>query len=359
LLSPGEVLFRGKVMKNNSSIHIDSKYLQNLGLDLYQLVWELTSQVPKGRVTTYGAIAKALGDIRAARAIGTIEHVNPYAPSVPCHRVVYSDGGIGGYGSPEGTPKKIKLLDREGVKVKDEKIVNFKEVLFDDFTISGPPPLEMLRAEQLALKNEIVLKDKEPNKKLRTIGGIDATYNDDTAFGAIAILDFDTLELVEAQTARIRTRFPYIPTYLSYHELPIIIELMKKIISIPDVIIFDGNGILHPFGLGLATHAGILLRLPTMGIAKKLLVGELTKSLKGHPDVTQVVYNNQLIGYGLKPKTAKKKLVFVSPGNLISFKSALNMAKKVCISRIPEPIRIAHALANEIRKNQSPVLNSR
>ena len=358
MLRPGEVLFRGKAMKNNSSIHINSKYLQNLGLDIYQLVWELTSQVPKGRVTTYGAIAKALGDIRAARAIGTIEHVNPYAPFVPCHRVVYSDGGIGGFGSPEGVPKKIKLLDSEGVKVKDEKIVNFKEVLFEDFAISKPPPLEILRAEQWELKNKIVLKDKEPNKRFRTIGGIDATYNDETAFGAVVVLDFDTLELVEAQTARIKTRFPYIPTYLSYHELPIIIELMKKITSIPDVILFDGNGVLHPISLGLATHAGILLQLPTIGIAKKLLVGELAKSLKGHPDVKQVVYNNQVIGYGLKPKNAKKKLVFVSPGNLINFKSALNVAKKVCISRIPEPIRIAHALANETRKNQLAVLNS-
>lgn len=332
--------------------------MQNLDLDIYQLVWELTSQVPKGRVSTYGAIAKALGDIRAARAIGNIEHVNPYAPKVPCHRVVYSDGGIGGYGSPEGISKKIKLLAQEGVKVKDEKIVNFREVLFDDFTISGPRPLEKLRAEQLALKNEIVLEDREPNEKLKTIGGIDATYNDDTAFGAVAILDFDTLELVEAQTAKIRTRFPYIPTYLSYHELPIIIELMKKITSVPDVIIFDGNGVLHPFSLGLATHAGILLRLPTMGIAKKLLVGKLAKSVKDHPDVKHVVYNNQVIGYGLKPKNAKKKMVYVSPGNLISFKSALHVAKTICISRIPEPIRIAHTLANEIRKNKPSVLNS-
>src|SRR5271169_1872753 len=80
-------------------------------------VYELTSQIPKGRVSTYGAIARALNSSGGSRAVGQILKRNPTPIVVPCHRVVKSDGGIGGYGGAEGFPKKIKLLRSEGVEV--------------------------------------------------------------------------------------------------------------------------------------------------------------------------------------------------------------------------------------------------
>lgn len=95
-------------------------------------VWELLREVPRGKVTTYGLIAKKL-NTKAYRAVGNACRRNPYAPTVPCHRVVRSDGSIGGFGgktSGKSIEKKIRLLREEDVEVKNGKIVNFERVLF-------------------------------------------------------------------------------------------------------------------------------------------------------------------------------------------------------------------------------------
>lgn len=99
-------------------------------------VYDLLIQVPAGRVTTYGALAKAAGIPKAPRLIGAIMRGNPNAPKVPCHRVVKSDGAIGGYSgsADENIRKKISLLESEGVRVKDGKIMDFEKVYFDAFS---------------------------------------------------------------------------------------------------------------------------------------------------------------------------------------------------------------------------------
>jgi deoxyribonuclease V len=331
------------------------KYLKNFDIDLYQLVWELTAQVPAGRVTTYGAIARALGDIRAARAVGLIEHINPQPIIVPCHRVVYSDGGIGGFSAVEGVPKKIELLAGEGIRVKDGKIVGFKEVLFEDFTHIGSPPLDVLRAEQIELKKELNLKDEVTLQNIKTIAGADVSYTAKDAYGAIVLMDINSLEVLETKTMQKDIRFPYIPTFLSYLELPIILELLNLLSEQPDVLILDGNGVLHPRSMGLATHAGIVLKMPTIGIAKKKLMGENGRTLSNYTNVNEIIEkgSKKIIGYSLKPKTTRKNSVYISPGNNISFKNALGIAQKVCHHRTAEPIRVAHAAALELRKMNS------
>jgi len=90
---------------------------------------KLVKQIPKGKLMTYGEIARELtGSVRAARAVGQAVAKNPYPVVVPCHRVVRSDGGIGGYGS--GVEKKIKLLSEEGVEIKGRKVLNLEQRLF-------------------------------------------------------------------------------------------------------------------------------------------------------------------------------------------------------------------------------------
>ncbi|MEM0448378.1 MAG: MGMT family protein [Methanomassiliicoccales archaeon] len=98
-------------------------------------VYELLSQVPQGRVTTYGALAKASGLGRAYRLVGAILRSNPYSPYFPCHRVVMSDGRLGGYhgSDPEKIKIKASLLALEGVEVQENKVINFKVLFFDDF----------------------------------------------------------------------------------------------------------------------------------------------------------------------------------------------------------------------------------
>lgn len=101
------------------------------------LVYKLLKQVPRGRVTSYKALAKAAGHPNAARAIGGIMRRNPYAPIVPCHRVVYSDGRLGGFNGLTGISDKVRILAKEGVDVKDGRIVDFKRHYFDGFALKS------------------------------------------------------------------------------------------------------------------------------------------------------------------------------------------------------------------------------
>ncbi|HYA22137.1 MAG TPA: MGMT family protein [Thermoproteota archaeon] len=96
-----------------------------------KLVYEAVKRIPRGKVSSYGAVAREVGVPGAARAIGSIMRGNPYAPVVPCHRVVYSDGRLGGFGGKSHIPKKARLLRSEGVRVTQGRIADFSRVFFD------------------------------------------------------------------------------------------------------------------------------------------------------------------------------------------------------------------------------------
>lgn len=101
-------------------------------MNFEERVWKLMEAIPKGQVTTYGLIARKL-KTKAYRAVGNACRRNPYAPRVPCHRVVRSNGTIGGFGgktSGETVENKVRMLRREGVEVRNGKIVNFERVVF-------------------------------------------------------------------------------------------------------------------------------------------------------------------------------------------------------------------------------------
>jgi len=106
---------------------MELKSLLKNKLSFSQKVWNLCKRIPKGRVSTYREIAKAL-KTKAYRAVGSALNKNPYAPVVPCHRVVNSDGRVGGF--VRETKKKLEMLKKEGVKVKNNKIENFEKVFF-------------------------------------------------------------------------------------------------------------------------------------------------------------------------------------------------------------------------------------
>ncbi|OGF27802.1 cysteine methyltransferase [Candidatus Falkowbacteria bacterium RIFOXYB2_FULL_34_18] len=91
-------------------------------------VLETIKKIPKGRVTTYGEVAKAIRSPKSARAVGNALHKNPWAPKVPCHRIVNSNGTLGGYAG--GVAKKINILRKEGVDVRRGRVINFKNILY-------------------------------------------------------------------------------------------------------------------------------------------------------------------------------------------------------------------------------------
>ena len=312
-------------------------------MDIAKTVYDLTSQIPYGRVSTYGALALALGDIRASRAVGRILNLNPTPVTVPCHRVVYSNGKIGGY--KEGVERKIDLLRKEGIRIKDEKIVDFEKLLVEEFKTGFP--LKKLRREQKTLANQTILKDSF--EEIECVGGVDVAYLNNVAFGAYVLLDYNG-NILEERTIKTKVEFPYIPTYLTYREYPIIDKLIRKGKSSLTILLIDGNGILHPFKMGIATYAGLKLKLPTIGVAKNLLCGELRRI----PDIgkfSPVFYKEQIIGYGYR--STRYKPIYISPGHKISLKTTTKIVEHFCKNRIPEPLRRAHHLAAMMRKENS------
>ncbi len=303
-------------------------------MNLYKEVYQMVKQIPKGMVSTYGSIARALGDEIAARAVGKILAENENLDEIPCYRVVHQNGNIGKYRC--GKERKRELLKKDGIDIKHGRIKNFGELLFKDFETSYP--LRSCREEQLELRKKISL---ELDREIETVGGIDVAYDGRKAYGAYVDMN-KKREIIERKVIRTEVNFPYIPTYFSYRELPVIERLMDKI-EMPTILMLDGNGLIHPYGIGLASHVGVVFDIPTIGIAKSLLCGEAKNG--------EIIDGKELLGYELKSKSSKKP-IYISPGNKISFELSLEITRHFCKFRIPEPIRKAHLLANEMKRKR-------
>lgn len=182
-------------------------------MNLYKEVYDLVKQIPKGMVSTYGSIARALGDEIAARAVGKILAENEDLDEIPCYRVIHQNGNIGKYRC--GKERKRELLKKDGIDIENDRIKNFGELLFKDFETSHP--LRSCREEQLKLRKKISLENEL--KDIETVGGIDVAYDGRKAYGAYVDMN-KKREIIERKIIATEVNFPYIPTYLSYRELP-------------------------------------------------------------------------------------------------------------------------------------------
>jgi deoxyribonuclease V len=305
-------------------------------MNLFEYTYNLVRQIPEGQISSYGAVANALGDIVASRAVGRMMNQNPDANDMPCYKIVHSDGKLGGFG--RGIIDKIRRLNADNIVVRSGRIDDFDRVFFDDFKTNYP--LKTIREEQINLSKKVVLKDSFD--KIETVAGIDIAYPEcefEEACGACVIIDYETKEVIEEKVTRSKTDFPYISTYLTYRELPLIEKLLKEIKTKPTVFMIDGNGILHPYGIGLASHIGVVFDIPTIGVAKRLLYGKVSENIAN--------INGEKRGYAHYSSSKIKNPVYVSPGNKISFKTSLKIVESLSKFKIPEPIRLAHILANK------------
>jgi deoxyribonuclease V len=312
-------------------------------MDLYKYTYDLVRQIPKGKVSTYGAVAKALGDIRASRAVGQMMNQNPHPDKMPCYKIVYSDGRVGGFAL--GPKEKVKRLKQDNIAVKDGKILDFESVLFTDFKTDYP--LKTCRKEQLQLRNKVNLTDQLNEDEIFTIAGFDVAYSTkeyDKACVACVIIEYNTKNIIETKTMFQQTKFPYIPTYLTFRETPLIQQLYTILDHEPTVLMFDGNGILHPYQFGLASHAGVLLNKPSIGVAKSLLCGKKQEN-------DDINYQDKILGKALYAHNHQKKPVYVSPGNLISLSTSYKIASNLSTYKHPKPVRQAHILATKTMKS--------
>jgi deoxyribonuclease V len=201
---------------------------------------------------------------------------------------------------------------------------------------------------QACLSKKIIQEDRLP-ERIRLVAGVDAAYAGESAIGAAAVLDYASLGRVEQQTATCTARFPYVPTLLSFREIPPAVACIKKLKRQPDVFLVDGQGLAHPYRCGFASHLGLVLDEPTIGVAKSRLIGKPTVI---HGDVF-LVDNEQIIGAIVTTKEGVKP-VYVSVGHLVSLKTAVKIVRHCVLrSRIPEPILQANKIATAERQRFS------
>ncbi|MCX8027880.1 MAG: deoxyribonuclease V [Thermodesulfovibrionales bacterium] len=190
-------------------------------------------------------------------------------------------------------------------------------------------------------------------KKPRIISAVDAAFYKSFTIATACSYEYDSLVLIEEAFSIKETSFPYIPGFLAFREGPAMIEAIEKLQAVPDVIIFDGHGIAHPFGIGIASHIGVILDMPTIGCAKSRLIGEF-EGLDTHKgSYSYLTYKKNIIGAVLRTKDNVSP-IYVSVGHKIDLKTSLNLILHATGKyRIPIPVRHADLLTKRIKRDIS------
>ncbi len=217
--------------------------------------------------------------------------------------------------------------------------------------------------KQNELGNRINTADNFDIASLKLVAGVDLAYwkhnDDEYAVCCIIVIDFATHEVVEKKSFSGKIDVPYMPGFLAFRELPLILKTVEMLENVPDFYVFDGNGYLHPRHMGIATHASFYINKPTIGIAKTYFRVD-KKTDYTEPENEAGSFTDIVIGgetYGRALRTHKNvKPVFISVGNNISLDTACELAMKLTDkeSHIPLPTRLADLethIAREAEKN--------
>lgn len=206
---------------------------------------------------------------------------------------------------------------------------------------------ESLLAAQRLVAERAVTRDDFG--ELRLIAGVDQSFPGNEVISGIVVLRYGSLEVAERIYSVELVNFPYIPTFLSFREGHAIVSAFKKLKAVPDMLMVDGAGINHPRGAGLATHIGVVLDIPTIGITKRILCGS-GKEPEQPGEASPLIYKGRKIGWLLKSNRRSRAIV-VAPGNRVSLESSLFITKACLRShKLPEPTRLAHEYVTGLRK---------
>jgi len=192
------------------------------------------------------------------------------------------------------------------------------------------------------------------DKPVTTIAGADISLSlySETVYAGMVVLSFPDLQPIAYSLVKSSTIFPYVPGYLAFREIPALLQVYEQIPLKPDLIMFDGNGILHARRMGIASHFGVLTGTVTLGCAKKKLAGKYEIPGENKGDYSPVIDKGETIGYALRSKLNVKP-VYISPGNNMSLQDSMDITMQ-CIGkyRLPEPTRRAHEFVNLFRTGQ-------
>ncbi|MEW4565973.1 endonuclease V [Bremerella sp. JC770] len=322
--------------------------------NLIDQVDRLVQAIPSGSVTTYGDLAKALGDSVASRWVATYLLDPQCSVAELSHRVVRSTGEVGLHSS-DSCDTKIELLRTEGI------VVNSGKIQLAAYRTELPPTIASL-SKLKAWQRDFECPDQPAFdlSQVETIGGIDVSYSKRNAVSACSCVQSDGETVIGTHTCAGQATFPYITGYLAFREIPLHLNLLAEMQTaavLPDVLLVDGNGRLHSRRMGIATMLGALTGIPTIGVAKKLICGVVPaprlKVGKWEPIVASKDEPDDILGYAIVPHTKTKHPIYVSRGFGMNDDSMKTIVER-CLAghRSPEPIYWADRESRAIASTQ-------
>jgi deoxyribonuclease V len=211
-----------------------------------------------------------------------------------------------------------------------------------------PKNIEEAKKIQLNVKERVNITQLQ--KSPRYVAGVDAAFSRKHVIGTACVYTYPDLNVQDTSFAIATIPFPYIPGYLSFREGPAVIHALKNLKIKPDIILFDGQGIAHPKGTGIASHIGVLLNIPSIGCAKSRLIGEYEEPGKRKGNYSPLRFKGKTVGAVLRTRD-RVKPVFVSPGHKVTLKRAIDIVLQCTDKyRIPEPLRCADSLSKKLKR---------
>lgn len=210
---------------------------------------------------------------------------------------------------------------------------------------------------QRELREQLVLLPP-PGFAPRLAAGADVSTTRDSSrvYAGFVVLDMQTMETVAESTAIGTATFPYVPGFLSFREIPALVDAWQQLTIRPDVLIIDGHGTAHPRGMGIACHAGLVFGVPTVGCAKSILVGRHEPLDPARGATAPLLFHDQVVGMALRTRTGVAP-VYISPGHAMDLPTAEALILRLTPDgkyRLPETTRRAHRLVNAVRLAHEP-----
>ncbi|SHN18613.1 deoxyribonuclease V [Chitinophaga sp. CF418] len=219
---------------------------------------------------------------------------------------------------------------------------------YDTLTVTAATQL------QNELRDEIIIQARD--FPVNTIAGADISFNkfSPTIYAGIILLRFPELIPIGYSLVKKEVRFPYVPGYLAFREVPALMTAWENLPQKPDLLVVDGHGIAHPRRMGIAAHFGVVAKTPVVGCAKKVLCGRYEEIPPEQGSNTPLIFKNDVVGAVLRTKYAVRP-VFVSPGYRMDVPGSVEIITQ-CVGRyrIPEPTRLAHNIVNKFRLGEVP-----
>jgi deoxyribonuclease V len=214
---------------------------------------------------------------------------------------------------------------------------------YDTITLTEATALQNEMRQSISLQSDFTA--------ITTIAGGDISHNKDTdvIYAGIVVLSYPQMVLQSYSLVVAKTKFPYVPGFLGFREVPALLQAWEQLPQKPDIMVLDGQGITHPRRMGIASHFGLLTNHPAIGCAKNMLFGNYPPLPLEKLGSSPITGHNELLGYALRTKAGVKP-VYISPGHKVSVEDSLTIIKNCVLKhRIPEPTRIAHDKVNLLR----------